>query len=82
MAPHGTGRGPGLSVKEPVASVHCGLDKKSAGRRQNYITIVSDLDRATVEYNADERRQTSLDGYFERFTADQFGGIESVAMQM
>ena len=43
---------------------------------------MSDLDRATVEYNADERRRTSLDGYFERFTADQFGDIGAVAMHM
>jgi transposase len=70
----------GLSLKEPVASMHCGLDEKSAGRGQNYITIVSDLDRATVEYNADERRQISLDGYFERFTPEQLGGIEAVTV--
>jgi transposase len=70
----------GLSVKEPVASVHLGVDEKSAGRGQNYITIVSDLDRATVEYNADERRQISLDGYFERFTPEQLGGIEAVTV--
>ena len=57
-------------------------DVEGAGRGQNYITIVSDLDRATVEYNADGRRQTSLDGYFERFTADQFGDIGAVAMHM
>ena len=72
----------GLSVEEPVASVNCGLDERSAERGKNYITIVSDRHRATVDYNAHERRQTSLNDYFERFTADQFGGIEAVAKHM
>ena len=43
---------------------------------------MSDLERGTVEYIADERRQASLDGYFERFSAEQLGRIEAVAMDM
>jgi transposase len=35
-----------------------------------------------VEYIADERRQASLDGYFEKFTDEQLAGIEAVAMDM
>ena len=42
--------------------------------------MVSDLDAGTVEYIADERRQASLDGYFEKFTAAQLGGVQAVAM--
>jgi transposase len=59
-----------------------GVDEKSAGRGQDYITVVSDLDRGTVECLADERRQASLDSYFERFSAEQREGIEAVAMDM
>jgi transposase len=72
----------GLELKEPVAPVHLGVDEKSAGRGQNYVTIVSDLERGSVEYVTDERRQASLDGYFERFSAEQLSGIEAVAMDM
>ena len=72
----------GLELKELAAPVHLGVDEKSAGRGQNYVTIVSDLDRGSVEYVTDERRQASLDGYFERFSAEQLGGIEAVAMDM
>ena len=36
----------------------------------------------TVEYIADERRQSSLDGYFDQFSAEQLAGIEAVAMDM
>ncbi len=42
--------------------------------------MISDLDSGTVEYIADERRQASLDGYFEKFTAEQLDGIQAVAM--
>lgn len=59
-----------------------GVDEKSAGRGQDYITVVSDLDRGVVEYIADKRQQTSLDGFFDRFDADQLAGIEAVAMDM
>ncbi len=33
-----------------------GVDEKSAGRGQNDVTIVSDLERGCVAYIADERR--------------------------
>ncbi len=49
---------------------------------QDYITVVCDLDAGTVDYIADERRQASLDGYFEQFTAKQLDGVAAVAMDM
>jgi hypothetical protein len=72
----------GLAVKEPGAPAHIGVDEKSAGRGQDYITVVSDLDKGTAEHIADERRTASLDGYFERLTDEQLAGIEAVAMDM
>ena len=72
----------GLAVKEPGAPAHIGVDEKSAGRGQDYITVVSDLDKGTVEHIADERRTASLDGYFEHLTDEQLAGIEAVAMDM
>ena len=35
---------------------------------KNYITVVDDLDRGTVEHIADERRQASLYSFFDRFS--------------
>jgi len=72
----------GLAAKPLSAPAHVGVDEKSAGRGQDYITVVSDLDRGTVEHIADERRQASLDSYFTRFTVEQLAGIEAVAMDM
>ena len=82
MACDGSGRGPWLGAKAQVAPARIGVDEKSAGRGQDYITVVSDLDRGTVDYLVDERRQASLDSYFDRFTAEQRAGIEAVAMDM
>lgn len=72
----------GVAVKEPAAPARIGVDEKAAGRGQDYITLVCDLDKGTVEHIADERRQASLDGYFEKLTVEQRAGIKAVAMDM
>jgi transposase len=59
-----------------------GVDEKAAAKGHNYLTLVTDLERGCVEYIADERRQTSLDVYFEAFTQAELAGIEAVAMDM
>ena len=72
----------GLTARPLTAPAHVGVDEKAAGRGQDYITVVADLDTGTVDYIADERRQASLDGYFEKFTPEQLAGIQAVAMDM
>ena len=72
----------GLSAKPLAVPAHVGVDEKAAGKGQDYITVVSDLDTGTVQFIADERRQASLDGYFEQFTAEQLEQIQAVAMDM
>ena len=41
-----------------------------------------DLDRSTVEYIADDRKQTSLDAYYQSLSPKQLAGIQAVAMDM
>ncbi len=72
----------GKAAKDDAVPVHVGVDEKAAGRGQDYVTIVSDLDRGTVEYIADKREQTSLDGFFDQFSPAQLEAIEAVAMDM
>ncbi|MQA93011.1 MAG: ISL3 family transposase, partial [Gemmatimonas sp.] len=72
----------GLAAKPLATPAHVGVDEKAAGKGQDYITVVSDLDAGTVEFIADERRQASLDGYFEQFTDEQLEQIQAVAMDM
>lgn len=72
----------GLLRRGVVAPAHLGVDEKSAGRGQDYITVVSDVDAGTVVHVADERKQASLDVYFDTLGADHLAGIKAVAMDM
>jgi transposase len=72
----------GLAAKPLAVPAHVGVDEKAAGKGQDYITVVCDLDAGTVDYLADERRKASLDGYFEKFTPEQLDQIQAVAMDM
>jgi len=59
-----------------------GVDEKAVAKRHQYVTLVCDLDRATVEYIADDRKQTSLDAYYGSLSKKQLRGIQAVAMDM
>lgn len=72
----------GQSRKRRRVITHIGVDEKAVAKGQRYMTLVNDLDRATVEYIADERTKGSLDGFFEGLTPRQLEGIEAVAMDM
>jgi transposase len=72
----------GLRRKPARITAYIGVDEKSAGKGQDYITVVCDLERGTVEHLADERRQASLDSYFEQLTSEQREAIQAVAMDM
>ena len=72
----------GLLRRGVVAPAHVGVDEKAAGRGQDYITVVSNIDAGTVVHIADERKQASLDGYFDTLGADELARIEAVAMDM
>jgi transposase len=73
-------RGQNRKRRRVIARV--GVDEKAVAKGQRYMTLVNDLDRGTVEYIADERTQSSLDGYFEGLTPRQLEGVEAVAMDM
>jgi transposase len=72
----------GLEAKPARVIAKIGVDETSIAAGQSYITVVSDLEQNTVEHIAEERRQSSLDGYFEALTPEQLAGIEAVAMDM
>src|SRR5262249_34128828 len=44
----------GLAAKTLRVPAHLGVDEKAAGRGQDYVTVVCDLDAGTVEHIADE----------------------------
>jgi transposase len=59
-----------------------GVDEKAVAKRHRYVTLVCDLDRATVEYIADDRKKSSLDSYYRSLSKRQLRGIRAVAMDM
>jgi transposase len=72
----------GLARKERRVPARLSIDEKAFAKRHRYETLVCDCERGTVEYVADDRQQESLEQYFSRFTPEELGGIEAIAMDM
>lgn len=65
---------------EPVAQI--GVDEKAFRKGHKYLTLVNDLARGRVLYVAEDRKQSSLDGFWQTLSAEQSTAIEVVAMDM
>jgi transposase len=72
----------GLRAKKRRIMARLGVDEKAVAKRHQYVTLVSDLDRGTVEFIADDRKKASLDAYYQGLTVRQLAGIRAVAMDM
>ena len=72
----------GLERRKAETVSQVGVDEKAFRKGHSYLTLVNDLVRGRVLYVAEERRQSSLDGFWETLTAEQITGIEAVAMDM
>jgi transposase len=73
-------RGLGRRQAELVSQI--GVDEKAFRKGHSYLTLVNDLVRGRVLYVAEDRKQSSLDGFWETLTEEQINGIEAVAMDM
>lgn len=72
----------GQQAKKRHVIPYLGVDEKAVARRHQYVTMVCDLDRGTVEYLAENREKTSLDAYYLSLAPEQLAGIQAVAMDM
>ena len=72
----------GLERRKAETVSQIGVDEKAFRKGHSYLTLVNDLVGSRVLYVAEERRQSSLDGFWETLTAEQIAGIEAVAMDM
>lgn len=75
----------GLRRKQARTVTRLGVDEKSAGRGQNYVTVVAGLEpgvAAKVECVGDGRKQGDLDGYWQQLSPPQREQVEAVAMNM
>ena len=68
--------------KQPQPVAHLGVDEKAIAKGHRYFTVVSNLAEGTVEYVAKDRKQASLDEFYESLSVRQRAGIEAVAMDM
>jgi transposase len=73
-------RGQARKAARPLR--YLGVDEKSFRKGQSYHTVVCDLERATVEYVAADRRVESLAPFFAELTPAQRASIQAVAMDM
>jgi transposase len=72
----------GQQRKQRRVIPYLGVDEKAVARRHQYVTMVCDLERGTVEYLAENRGKTSLDAYYASLSREQLAGIQAVAMDM
>lgn len=72
----------GRQRKAPKVVRRLGVDEKAAAKGHRYLTLVCDLEEGTVEHIAEERKQESLEGYYQGLSEKQLAGIEAVAMDM
>ena len=72
----------GQARKEPQPLKRIGVDEKSARKGHDYMTLVCDLDRGTVEHISDDRTRESLDAFFETQPVERLQAIEAVSMDM
>jgi transposase len=68
--------------KGPLSLRRIGVDEKAFRKGHSYTTIVSDIDRSTIEYMADKRTRESLAGFYETLSETQREQIQAVAMDM
>jgi transposase len=72
----------GLARKEKRVVPSMGVDEKAAAKGHKYLTLVTDLQRACVDYVGFDRKKESLDLYFQGLSQEQLDGIEAMAMDM
>jgi transposase len=59
-----------------------GVDEKAIAKGHSYMTLVCDLQAATVEYIGEERRESSLAAYFQAFPEESRQQIEAISLDM
>jgi transposase len=72
----------GLARRQAEEIPQLGVDEKAFRKGHKYLTLVNDLTRHRVLYVAEDREQSSLDGFWPTITAGQRASIQAVALDM
>ena len=72
----------GLERRDEELVSYIGVDEKAFRKGHRYVTVVTDLSRCRVLYVAEDRKQSSLDGFWKMLSVNQLAAVEGVAMDM
>ena len=72
----------GRAAKGSTMPRQIGIDEKAIAKGHRYMTLVCDLDEATVEYIGEERKEISLADYFDAFPKERREQIEAICLDM
>lgn len=72
----------GQRRKETKVISYLGVDEKAIAKGHQYMTLVCNLEEATVEYIAKDRKQESLGNYLQPMTLEQKTGIKAIGLDM
>ena len=72
----------GLGQRQLEGLKHLGMDEKSFGRGQSYITLLTDLDQSRVLDVVEDRTVEASQQLWQTLTPEQKAGVEAVAVDM
>lgn len=72
----------GRAAKGDTLPKQIGVDEKAIAKGHQYMTLVCDLDKSTVEYVGEGRREESLAAYFKAFGEERCAEIEAISLDM
>ena len=72
----------GLARKEVIVPEYIGVDEKAFRKGHSYMTIVCDVKKGVVEHVAKDRKISSLQSYYGRFSEQELAGIKGISMDM
>jgi transposase len=72
----------GLARRGELSPGRIGVDEVSFQKRHEYVTSVVDQDEGNVLYVADDRKTTSLEGFYEALGPEGCAGLKAIAMDM
>jgi transposase len=72
----------GRAAKGEDVPRQIGVDEKAIAKGHRYMTLVCDLEQATVEYIGEDRKESSLAAYFDAFPKERREQIEAISLDM
>jgi transposase len=72
----------GQARKQRRIPEYLSIDEKAFAKRHRYETLVCDLKQGTVEHIVEDRKQESLESYYQQFTLEERALVKAVAMDI